>query len=135
GGCRGEAIKGLGVAENTGFNLSITTEDGKINMNCANGGSETKQTLRTQLEALLYYDAYNPLFENADAEGWRRDRRMQVSALIDYIDRDTVNEDRAPEDYGYETLKDDYRAKDNYIDSVGELRQVRGVDDRFWTLF
>ena len=39
------------------------------------------------------------------------------------------------EDYGYESLKDRYYAKNNYIDTVGELKLVRGVDDRFWTLF
>src|SRR5262249_36083580 len=27
------------------------------------------------------------------------------------------------------------KAKNNYIDTVGELQLVRGIDDRFWTLF
>jgi hypothetical protein len=41
----------------------------------------------------------------------------------------------AAEDYGYESLKDRYYAKNTYIDTVGEMRLIRGVDDRFWTLF
>src|SRR5438132_6770917 len=41
----------------------------------------------------------------------------------------------SPEDYGYETLKDMYWPKNNQLDTIGELRLVRGVDDRFWTLF
>src|SRR5262249_18724248 len=46
------------------------------------------------------------------------------------------NRDRGTtEDYGYESLRDPYRMKNNYIDTVSELKLVRGVDDRFWTLF
>src|SRR5687768_9551045 len=62
---------------------------------------------------------------------------MQVAALLDYIDTDTMKlKDRGTsEDYGYESLRDKYKAKNNYADSLGELKLVRGVDDRFWTLF
>ena len=73
GGFRGDAIKGLGVAVGN-FDVQITTEDSKINMNCANGNQESQKTLEAQLQALFYFDAFNPIFENADAEGWRRDR-------------------------------------------------------------
>jgi hypothetical protein len=38
------------------------------------------------------------------------------------------------EDYGYENLKDRYKPKNNAIDSVAELKLVRGVDARFWAL-
>ena len=39
------------------------------------------------------------------------------------------------EDYGYESLKDPYKPKNNYLDTVSELKLARGVDDRFWNLF
>ena len=39
------------------------------------------------------------------------------------------------EDYGYQSRDDRYLAKNNYIDTVGELNLVAGVDDRFQTLF
>ena len=39
------------------------------------------------------------------------------------------------EDYGYESLRDDYRAKQTYLDTVGEVKLARGVDDRFFDLF
>ncbi|MCG8425461.1 MAG: hypothetical protein MJE77_46885 [Proteobacteria bacterium] len=42
---------------------------------------------------------------------------------------------RIREDYGYEALDDKYKPKDNYLDTVGEIKLARGVDDRFWTLF
>jgi type II secretory pathway component PulK len=137
GGFKADAIKGLGV-EVGGFDVAITTDDGRININCANGSQQTQETLKAQLEALFYFEAFDPIFESEDAEGWRRDRATQAAALIDYIDRDRVAFGQGPgaaEEYGYETLDDRYRAKNNYIDTVGELKLVRGMDDRMWTLF
>jgi type II secretory pathway component PulK len=135
-GITGDDLERLGSEGGT-FDLAITSDDGRINMNCANGAVETQEALRTQLEALVFFDAYNPLFETPDASGWRRDRAQQVAALIDYVDRDNAKAG-APgtsEDYGYESLADRFLAKNNYVDTIGELKLARGVDDRFWTLF
>lgn len=136
GGFDGEAIEGLGVSAGQ-FDVAITTEDGKLNMNCANGSEASRKNLRTQLEALLYFDAYDPIFERPDADGWIRTREEQVSALMDYIDKDSAKNGQrgSSEDYGYQSLDDRYKAKNNYIDTTAELKLVRGVDDRFWTLF
>jgi general secretion pathway protein K len=137
GGFEGDAMKGLG-AEIGEFDLAIAHEDGKINMNCANGSLRSKQALQAKLDALFFQEVYNPLFENPDGSGWRRDRQQQVSALIDYIDRDKTKYEApgTPEEYGYQSdLADRYLAKDNYIDTVGELKLARGMDDRMWTLF
>jgi hypothetical protein len=130
-------IKGLGADIGTcGFNGPIKTEDDKINVNCANVAASW-QTLQTALYALVYFPAYDSVFDDNDAQGWHRERMQQVNAILDYIDRDTqMGSNRGTtEDYGYESLKDRYYAKNNYIDTVGELKMVRGVDDRFWTLF
>jgi general secretion pathway protein K len=131
--------KGLGADIGTcGITGQITTDDDKLNLNCANGNVQTtSKYLKSELDALIYFPAYDPVFEDPDAEGYRRDRATQVAAIIDYIDADSqhVHDFGTTEDYGYENLKDHYRAKNNYIDSVGELRLVRGVDDRFWSLF
>lgn len=136
GGMDGDAIKGLGVGAGQ-FDVAITTEDGKLNMNCANGSETSRKNLRAQLQALLFFRAYDPIFERPDADGWTRTREDQVSALMDYIDKDTAKSEQrgAGEDYGYERLADKYKAKNNYIDTVSELALVAGVDDRFWTLF
>lgn len=136
GGIDGDSIKGLGVSAGQ-FDVAITTEDGKLNMNCANGSETSRTNLRTQLLALMFFRAYDPIFERPDADGWSRTREDQVSALMDYIDKDTAKSEQrgASEDYGYESLDDKYRAKNNYIDTVSELNLVAGVDDRFWTLF
>jgi general secretion pathway protein K len=136
GGFAGEEIKGLGVPYGK-FEVDITTEDNKINVNCANGDAAVVKNLETKLAALIYFEVYNPIFESADATGWRRDRKTQVEAIMDYIDKDTYKYGTpgAGEDYGYESLKDPYKPKNNSLDSVKELRLVRGIDERFWTVF
>jgi hypothetical protein len=137
-GLNSSEAKGLGADVGTcGITGSIGTDDDKINVNCANGNDATAKNLKGVLDALLYFPAYDPVFEEADAEGYRRDRQTQAAAIVDYIDADglRVRDRGTTEDYGYESLKDPYKPKNNYIDSVGELRLVRGVDDRFWTLF
>lgn len=130
-------VPGLGGEIGTcGFNGPFATEDDKINLNCANNPTSFP-IIQSALYALIYFQAYDPVFEEADAEGWRRDRNQQVGAILDYIDSDTMKlKDRGTsEDYGYENLKDRYQPKNNYIDTVGELKLARGVDDRFWSLF
>jgi general secretion pathway protein K len=132
-------VKGLGVDIGTCgiVGQQITTEDDKINLNCANGPKAAQLALKTTLDALVYFPAYDPVFEEADAEGYRRDRATQVAAIIDYIDADGshLQDIGTTEEYGYESLKDHYKPKNTYLDTLGELRLARGVDDRFWTLF
>lgn len=134
--------KGLGAdIGSCGIVGQITTEDDKINLNCANGNAATAKTLWSAIYGLVYFPAYDPIFEEADAEGYRRDRALQVSSIVDYIDGDGLRssdkggERGTNEDYGYENLKDPYKPKNNYLDTVGEVKLARGVDDRFWTLF
>ncbi|HLL22150.1 MAG TPA: hypothetical protein VK427_08460 [Kofleriaceae bacterium] len=129
--------KGLGADIGTcGIDGQIGTEDDKINLNCANNAAAAT-TLKSALDALVYFPSYDPVFEEADAEGWRRDRAQQVAALIDYIDSDSLRlrERGTQENDGYENLRDPYKPKNNYIDTIGEAKLARGVDDRFWTLF
>ena len=132
--------KGLGADVGTcGINGTITTEDDKINVNCANSSAATAESIRQTIYSMMYFPAYDPIFEEEDAEGYRRDREKQADAIMDYIDTNTYRGSNARggamEDYGYESLKDQYKAKNNYIDTLGELKLVRGVDDRLWTLF
>lgn len=132
-------VRGLGADIGTCgiVGQKIETDDKLININCANGTATIAATMKSALDALVFFPAYDPVFDEADAEGYRRDRATQVASIMDYVDSDGLrNRDRGTtEDYGYESLKDPYRAKNNYLDTVGELRLARGVDDRFWTLF
>lgn len=136
--------EGLGAEIGTcGFNGPFETEDSKINLNCANAGGDGKVAERVliAMQSLFYLQAYDTVFEEPDAEGWRRDRDTQANALVDYIDKDSqrgvakAGGGAGGEDYGYESLKDRYEPKNTYLDSIGELNMVRGVDDRFWSLF
>jgi general secretion pathway protein K len=129
-------IKGLGADIGTcGFN-GIKTDDGKLDVNCANVDAKAG-FVKSLIDALIYFPAYDTVFDDNDAEGWHRDRELQSTAIVDYIDKNTMRGSNrgTTEDYGYESLKDRYYAKNTYIDTVDELKLVRGVDDRFWTLF
>jgi general secretion pathway protein K len=135
-GAAASETKGFGAEVGTCGLEEISTEDDKINLNCANNATAFP-IIKSAMDALVYFQAYDPVFEEADAEGWRRDRAQQVSAILDYVDSDTMKlKDRGTnEDYGYENLRDKYLPKNNYIDTLGEVKLARGVDDRFWTLF
>jgi hypothetical protein len=137
-----DRIKGVGADIGTcGFEGPFLTEDSKINLNCASmqgpPANPSQSVIKSALDALVYFPGYDPVFDENDAEGWHRDRQLQVAAILDYIDSDTMRlHDRGTaEDYGYESLKDRYYAKNNYLDTLGEVKLARGVDDRFWTLF
>ncbi len=129
-------VKGLGANIGT-FGVTISTDDDKINVNCANARGKTAEYLAARIGALYYFPVYDAIFADPDADGWRRDRDLQTAAIVDYVDLDgaKLSTPGSPEDYGYDSLKDTYGAKNNYVDTVGEIRQIRGIDDRFWSLF
>jgi hypothetical protein len=140
-GLVGDDAKGFG-GEVGYFDVRITTDDGKINLNCANGSQPQKDMIYTMIQSLYYFPAFDPVFEDPDSDGWRRDRNLQTQAIIDFIDEDHVtahgpgeSATGGAEDYGYENLHDSYKPKDNYLDTIDEARLIRGVDERFWTLF
>jgi type II secretory pathway component PulK len=140
-GLAGDAARGFG-AEIGYFDVRITTDDNKININCANGKPEFAQLIYTYLDGLYYFPVFDRLFQDPDADGWRRDRRQQTEALVDYVDADRQKApipgdgpSGASEDYGYESLPDHYKAKNNYLDTIAEIKLIRGVDERFWALF
>ena len=129
-GASGAEMEGMGIPYGQ-CDIAITTEDNKINLNCAGGTSQARLDLHAKLEALFYPDVFRKFFESLDAEGNPRDLATLVKALIDYVDGDTVEYDpmqrsSAPEDYGYSNLKDPYKPKNNRLDSVGEAKLVRG---------
>jgi general secretion pathway protein K len=131
------AMKGLGLPFGTCRVETFTSEDGLINANCANGAPARVNSLGASLGALVSPPAFDRLFEERDGDGQFTDRKTFVSAIIDYVDRDEAQWGGGgqPEQYAYESLSEPYRAKNNYIDSVEELKLVRGMDDRRWELF
>jgi hypothetical protein len=136
GGIDVEHIKGLGLPAGE-FDIAVTTDDGRINVNCAHGTGPTVKQLETMLTAMVLPAGYDRVFEERDADGQFTDRPTFVRAIIDFIDSDTAGYGASgqPEDYGYESRTPPYKARDNYLDSIDELQAVRGMDDRRWALF
>jgi hypothetical protein len=136
GGIDTSSIKGLGLPEGT-FDVEVSTDDGKINVNCANGQANTVKQLEAMLTALVSPGLYDRVFEERDGDGQFTDRATFIKAIMDWADRDTAayGANGQPEEYGYESFADPYEARDNYLDSIDELQLVRGMDDRRWQLF
>lgn len=52
-----------------------------------------------------------------------------VDAVIDWIDEDTIPQGRGAEDGSYTALDPPYRAANNYLLSVSELRAISNIDE------
>jgi len=136
------AIKGLGMSSGR-FDAEITSEDGKIDLNCGAGLLPDKGrqgTVYRLLTGLMYSPRYERLFSEADSNGQFVTRPEVARALIDWADGDeqmfSIDGSAASgEDYRYDTLKDRYRAHNNLYDSVEEIKMVRGVSDGFMEAF
>lgn len=131
-------IKGLGVDVGR-FDLEMESHDGRINLNClggANPGSPVVQRTAASLAAMMLPQRYNRLFEEPDENGEYHDRVAVLRAIVDWADQDTqMFGGTAAEAYRYDEGKDRYQIKDQYFDSVEELRLVRGIDDEFMAAF
>ncbi len=80
--------KGLGISFGACRVETFENEDGKINLNCANGQPATAQAIGAALTGLVAPPAYDKMFEERDGDGQFTDRQTFVAALLDYIDRD-----------------------------------------------
>jgi len=137
-GLEAKGIKGLGV-EVGSFDLEMESLDGRLNVNCgggANTGSPTVIRFAASLAAMMSPERYNRLFEDPDAQGQYADRLEVMRAIIDWADQDDVMfGSTAGEDYRYKTGKDPYERKDQYYDTLQELRLVKGIDEDFMAAF
>jgi len=137
-------IKGLGMSSGT-FDAEITSEDGKIDLNCGSGipNSQAHQrqvVVYRLLSGLMYSPRFDRLFSEADANGQFATRADVARALIDWADVDEQgfaldNLSTSGEDYRYDAQRDRYRAHDYSYDSLDEIKMVRGVGDGFMEAF
>lgn len=138
-GVEGSGIKGLGVDRGS-FDLEMTSLDGKLNINCGGGpntGAPRVIRFAAAVAGMLLPDRYNRLFEEPDEDGQYADRAEVLRAIIDWTDFDSqIFGSSAAEDYHYNARDEDaYQIKNQYFDTVDELRLIRGVDDDFMAAF
>jgi general secretion pathway protein K len=137
--------KNLGM-EGAGFEVQIIDEDSKIDVNApARGDAFTEIRLASQLLGLMNGPQYDPLFSQRDSDGQFSDRTQICSAIIDWVDpnqdqavcdpNSTTAQAAAPEDSFYSLLSHPYERKNAGLDSLEELRRVRGMSEDFWSTF
>jgi general secretion pathway protein K len=126
--------------------VRIVDEDAKINVNTLVRSSVAAIFTARQIQGLVASPELNPFFEQRDSDGQFTDRATFFSALVDYIDFDENQFDAnllnanasqstsGPEDPTfYASLRPPYRRRNAPLDSVEELRLVRGLgDDDLW---
>ncbi len=134
-------IKGLGLKSGA-FDAEITSEDGKIDINCGSGlaSDRNKQMIVYRLlMGLMYSHRFDRLFSEEDSTGNFATRTDVARAIIDWADADeqmfSPEGGSASEDYRYDAHADRYRAHDNSYDTVEEVKMVRGVSDAFMEAF
>ncbi|MEZ4299090.1 MAG: type II secretion system protein GspK [Polyangiaceae bacterium] len=133
--------KNVGIPGNGYFNLTITDEDSKININTAAGVATPKQ-LVGQLATLLVQPQYETIFQAPDGDGQQTDAAGLCASLIDWADPDEnqtncldPDNTSGSEDNIYQVLGLGYVRKNAPYDSIEELRLLRGMDDDRWATF
>ena len=144
-------MKGVGVGRGETFDLDMTSEDGKLNLNCGGGFNDSarQQILYGVLSAMFWPPRYNRLFEYPDADGQVTPREDVARAILDWADQDeqrysppvpdgrggTTTSSSGSEDYRYDAGRDPFKAHNNFYDTTEEVNLVRGVSDEVWGSF
>ena len=134
--------------------IRVVSENGKINVNdpLFLDGQKARDSVANQLFSLtggyLPESPYDALFTKEDESGTLTTRIDLVAAVIDWWDNDIQRTDFDPgagttrtggtgteDDTVYQLRDDSYRNKNAPLDSIQELRLVRGFTDDFWATF
>ncbi|MDB4970127.1 MAG: hypothetical protein JWN44_5816 [Myxococcales bacterium] len=149
-------MKGLGVGKGASFDVTMTSDDGRVNLNCGGGLNPNvaqAQALYGVLAAMFWPPRYdNPpwrIWGSPDADGQIAQRDETARAIIDWTDLDeqqftpqvtapggqAASSGGGSEVYNYDGGRDGYKSRNNYYDTLEEVNLVRGVGDNFWGTF
>jgi general secretion pathway protein K len=150
------SMKGMGVGKNSSFDLAMTSDDGRLNLNCGGGINDAahQQQMYAILAAMFWPPRYSPplghVFDAQDTEGQYNSRDDVARAILDWADIDemrfepqltvagqnaTTSGSSGAENYSYDSGRDPYRAHNNFFDTIEEVNLVRGIGDEFWGSF
>jgi len=135
-GAESDEIKGLGIAYGE-FDLEMESLDGKVNLNCGGGsnpGAPQVARLAQTLMSLFAPQKFNNIFEYAGEDGEFSDRITTVQSIIDWVDLDqSAYGSGNAEDYRYP--EQGYATKNQYFDTIEELKLVQGITPYFHDIF
>jgi general secretion pathway protein K len=152
---------GIDFGDTVGFDdlpgechVVAVSENAKLNVNdpLFLDGERARNNVATQLFSLtgghLQESPYDALFNTEDESGTLTTRIDLITAVIDWWDNDIQRTDYDPgagvtrtggtgteDDTLYQLHSDSYRNKNAPLDSLQELRLVRGFTDDFWATF
>ena len=98
----------------------IQDEGGKINVNALVSPSGTKPSVPLQIEQL------KRLFRLKGLDP------APVDAIVDWLDRDDIEESSGAESAYYERLDRPYRCRNGRMDTLAELHLVKGITDEVY---
>jgi general secretion pathway protein K len=141
-------MKGLGAGKGATFDVTMTSDDGRLNLNCGGGFNDAPRQAQLYgvLSALFWPPRYNRLFEEADADGQYSTRDDVARAILDWADIDEnrfeppipgkgTPQSGGAENYRYDAGKDPYKAHNNFFDTLDEVHMVRGFGEEVYGSF
>lgn len=145
GGYASSALGAAAINQNIPASPGAAKNPGGAAAAAANSVQTPALALYRLVYAALFPPRYRQLFDSPAPDGQYYTREDIARAIVDWSDIDeqrfdplgaaTGNGSGAGEDYRYDTLRDPYKAHNNYFDTVEELNLVRGVGDEFWGNF
>jgi general secretion pathway protein K len=131
------------------YRAKVVDENSRINVAKLNGLSTHALAALIQMRAMMADPKYDFIFNEEDAQHDRVARDDVILAMKDWIDEDETGSGIDPtqtrgnpfvnafsdENAAYSRYTPRYKAKNAKVDSLEELYQVRGVNDRFMAAF
>lgn len=136
---------GFGAFEGS-FGVKIEDEERKAVTLRGWTSSNNRFAVAQRVYSLIQSERFDFLFEERDSEGNRTDRYEFIANLYDWMDANEESTDPRAEpeawgrlgggsEDGLYSAYGDVVPKNEYFDSAGELRLVRGMTDAHWKAF